>query len=330
MPRIPLLAALVLALSLMVAPRAEAQSGTDWRPPGRAMPMMPRMAELQGDWRGSHAGWFDGTDQISGIAVAQLKAMGEKGAGEYAQVVRFSGVTPDDTLAHALRLTRAHRIRHLPVVLGSGELTGIVSDRDIRLAMPSPLTVPDAERLTSWSARRWPAVMSREVVTVAPRHHRGRRQAALPPPDRRGPGGGRAGPAAGDPQRDRHPARLRADPGRRRSPPPGSRSRCPTAGRARAGDADHRRGAAAEHRQHGGPLAGRAEPQDGDRAPGDHRPARGVEALEAAGFEVGWPSLEADLRTAPRRDEGRAGLGPGRSPPTASARTTRSTRSGWS
>jgi hypothetical protein len=91
MPRIPLLAALVLALSLMVAPRAEAQSGTDWRPPGRAMPMMPRMAELQGDWRGSHAGWFDGTDQISGIAVAQLKAMGEKGAGEYAQVVRFSG-----------------------------------------------------------------------------------------------------------------------------------------------------------------------------------------------------------------------------------------------
>jgi hypothetical protein len=91
MPRIPLLAALALALSLLVAPRAEAQSGTDWRPPSRAMPMMPRMAELQGDWRGAHTGWFDGTDQISGIAVAQLRAMGEKGAGDHAQVVRFSG-----------------------------------------------------------------------------------------------------------------------------------------------------------------------------------------------------------------------------------------------
>jgi hypothetical protein len=50
-------------------------------------------------------------------------------------------VGPDDTLAHALRLTRAHRVRHLPVVGSDQLLAGIVSDRDIRLAMPSPLTV---------------------------------------------------------------------------------------------------------------------------------------------------------------------------------------------
>ena len=54
-------------------------------------------------------------------------------------------VAPDDTLAHALRLTRELRIRHLPVVR-NGELVGIVSDRDLRTAMPSPLTVEDAER----------------------------------------------------------------------------------------------------------------------------------------------------------------------------------------
>jgi hypothetical protein len=91
MPRIPLLAALVLALSLLVAPRAEAQGATDWRPPGRAMPMMPLMAELSGDWLGPRAAWFRGTEGISGIAVSQLRPMGEKGAGDHAQVVRFNG-----------------------------------------------------------------------------------------------------------------------------------------------------------------------------------------------------------------------------------------------
>ncbi|HEX5724517.1 MAG TPA: CBS domain-containing protein, partial [Longimicrobiaceae bacterium] len=47
-------------------------------------------------------------------------------------------VSPGDTLAHALRLAREHRVRHLPVVEG-GALAGIVSDRDLRTATPSPL-----------------------------------------------------------------------------------------------------------------------------------------------------------------------------------------------
>lgn len=75
---------------------------------------------------------------------------------------------PDDVLADALRLTREHRIRHLPVVLHEGELTGIVSDRDIRLAMPSPLTVPDAERAEFLERTPVAEVMSREVVTALP------------------------------------------------------------------------------------------------------------------------------------------------------------------
>jgi acetoin utilization protein AcuB len=75
-------------------------------------------------------------------------------------------VSPDDTLAHALQLTRNHRIRHLPVVGGSGLLSGILSDRDIRLAMPSPLAVADAERAEFLERTPIAAVMSREVVTI--------------------------------------------------------------------------------------------------------------------------------------------------------------------
>jgi acetoin utilization protein AcuB len=77
-------------------------------------------------------------------------------------------VTPDDTLATALGLTREHRVRHLPVVLEHGELTGIVSDRDIRLAMPSPLAVADAERADFLERTAIGAIMTRKVITVGP------------------------------------------------------------------------------------------------------------------------------------------------------------------
>lgn len=75
-------------------------------------------------------------------------------------------VTPDDTLAHALMLTREHRIRHLPVVVPGGAIAGMLSDRDIRLAMPSPLSVADEERAAFLERTPIAAVMSREVVTV--------------------------------------------------------------------------------------------------------------------------------------------------------------------
>jgi acetoin utilization protein AcuB len=77
-------------------------------------------------------------------------------------------VTPDDTLATALALTRKHRIRHLPVVLAGGDLAGILSDRDIRLAMPSPLTTPDPERAEFLERTPVAGVMSREVITIGP------------------------------------------------------------------------------------------------------------------------------------------------------------------
>jgi len=76
-------------------------------------------------------------------------------------------VAPGDSLAHALRLTREHRIRHLPVVDG-GELAGILSDRDIRLAMPSPLTVADADRAAFLERTTVAEMMTRDVITAGP------------------------------------------------------------------------------------------------------------------------------------------------------------------
>lgn len=77
-------------------------------------------------------------------------------------------IGPDDTLADALRLTRERRVRHLPVVLPERELAGIVSDRDIRLAMPSPLTVADPERSEFLQRTPVAAVMTREVIIAHP------------------------------------------------------------------------------------------------------------------------------------------------------------------
>ncbi|HKP75833.1 MAG TPA: CBS and ACT domain-containing protein [Longimicrobiaceae bacterium] len=76
-------------------------------------------------------------------------------------------VTPDATLAEALRLVREHRVRHLPVVVG-GAVAGIVSDRDLRTAMPSPLEPHDAARADAVHRTPVSEVMTRDVVTVGP------------------------------------------------------------------------------------------------------------------------------------------------------------------
>ena len=76
-------------------------------------------------------------------------------------------VSPDDTLADALRLTREHHIRHLPVVR-DGVLAGILSDRDIRSAMPSPLEVEDGERAALLGGTSIREVMTAEVITTGP------------------------------------------------------------------------------------------------------------------------------------------------------------------
>jgi acetoin utilization protein AcuB len=74
-------------------------------------------------------------------------------------------VSPDHTLAAALRLAREHRVRHLPVVAG-GELVGIVSDRDVRLATPSPYAEGEPDRAEFLERTPVAQVMTREVISI--------------------------------------------------------------------------------------------------------------------------------------------------------------------
>ncbi|EYB69402.1 hypothetical protein DEIPH_ctg008orf0135 [Deinococcus phoenicis] len=77
-------------------------------------------------------------------------------------------VTPDHSLPDAARLMRVRGIRRLPVLDGS-RLVGIVTDRDLREAMPGHLTT-----LSMWEATTQLAgvsvreVMRRSVVTTTP------------------------------------------------------------------------------------------------------------------------------------------------------------------
>lgn len=75
--------------------------------------------------------------------------------------------SPSATLAEASALTRRRRIRHLPVV-DDGTLVGVVSDRDLRLAVPAPGTVSEEERGRILRTKTVGEVMVRQVVTVSP------------------------------------------------------------------------------------------------------------------------------------------------------------------
>jgi acetoin utilization protein AcuB len=75
---------------------------------------------------------------------------------------------PSMSLALAQRLMEDHRIRHLPVVQ-EGQLVGLVSDRDLRQALPSPMTtLTPAERTYKLGTLAIATCMTRAVVTVPP------------------------------------------------------------------------------------------------------------------------------------------------------------------
>jgi acetoin utilization protein AcuB len=76
---------------------------------------------------------------------------------------------PTTTLADALSLTRGNRIRHLPIV-DNQELVGLVTDRDLRLAMP-PLWANDAnqaELREAMHTRTVSEVMVTNIITTPP------------------------------------------------------------------------------------------------------------------------------------------------------------------
>lgn len=75
--------------------------------------------------------------------------------------------TPETTIAEALNVTRDHGIRHLPVLDGE-HVVGVVTDRDLRLAMP-PMWAEQREELErALRTHRVGAVMTQTPITVAP------------------------------------------------------------------------------------------------------------------------------------------------------------------
>ncbi len=77
-------------------------------------------------------------------------------------------ITPSTSVHEAQALMQQRKIRHLPV-LQDGRLVGMISDRDIRLVLPSPAT-----SLTVWELRHLldkltvGEVMTYFVMTTAP------------------------------------------------------------------------------------------------------------------------------------------------------------------
>jgi acetoin utilization protein AcuB len=73
-------------------------------------------------------------------------------------------VGPETTAAKALALCRGNRIRHLPVIEGR-RLVGVISDRDLRSAIPA---LGDPKRAEALQKVRVGDEMAREVATVHP------------------------------------------------------------------------------------------------------------------------------------------------------------------
>jgi acetoin utilization protein AcuB len=76
--------------------------------------------------------------------------------------------TPDTPLAEAQSLMRRQKIHHLPVVDSSGKLVGIVTEKDLIYASPSPATSLSMYEINYLLAKlRVSKVMTREVITVS-------------------------------------------------------------------------------------------------------------------------------------------------------------------
>ena len=80
-------------------------------------------------------------------------------------------VTPEMSLAEAQRLMRDHHIRHVPVVSGSGyqRLVGMLTDRDLREAAPSPATTLTRGKIAyQMETTSVKTCMTQEVLSIGP------------------------------------------------------------------------------------------------------------------------------------------------------------------
>jgi acetoin utilization protein AcuB len=78
-------------------------------------------------------------------------------------------IDPETRIAEACELLRRTKIRHLPVTDKDGRLVGIVTDRDIRSAMPSNLSSEEAvaEERKRIAQLKVKDIMTRDVVTIS-------------------------------------------------------------------------------------------------------------------------------------------------------------------
>jgi len=73
----------------------------------------------------------------------------------------------DDRLREAAELVLVRRIRHIPVLDEHGRLAGIVTDRDIKRTLPSPLSSAAREEYEAiLETTAVGHVMSREPITI--------------------------------------------------------------------------------------------------------------------------------------------------------------------
>ena len=80
-------------------------------------------------------------------------------------------VTPEMSLTEAQRLMRDHHIRHVPVVSGPGyqRLVGMLTDRDLREALPSPATTLTRGKIAyQMETTSVKTCMTQEVVSIGP------------------------------------------------------------------------------------------------------------------------------------------------------------------
>ena len=76
--------------------------------------------------------------------------------------------TPDTSVTEALRLMREKKVRRLPVLDHKGRLAGIVSDKDLLYASPSPATSLSVWEMNYLLSRlKVDEVMTRKVIIVS-------------------------------------------------------------------------------------------------------------------------------------------------------------------
>jgi acetoin utilization protein AcuB len=79
-------------------------------------------------------------------------------------------VKPDTTVSAAQKLLRSHKFRHLPVVDEKGHLLGMVTDRDLRSALPSSMltAVEQQEELKQLADTPVEKIMGKKRIFLTP------------------------------------------------------------------------------------------------------------------------------------------------------------------